>query len=703
MWAFPFRLRPTYASKFLPKPGYSCVVLSTHALRINLDTREEETLLNFEVPVRSFTKLDGVKSEHALCVVSGNSNKNAIITRLVNRYAFLGDISSARITFNQIQKKDAYLWNSMLAAYVRRGSYNEALECYRQFLLSSDVQPDFYTFPPLLKACRSLSDGKRLHCMVLKLGYEVDVFVSASLVHLYSRNGLLDIARDIFDCMPLRDMGSWNAMLSGYCQNENAYEALDILYSIKSEGLKMDSVTICSVLPMVAQLNDVLSGLMIHVHIIKHGLEFDLFVNNALINMYAKLGHLADGQYIFDCMVTKDVVSWNSMIAACEQNNDPITACWLFRRMLSVGEKPDLLTMVSLASAVAQVNDSQSALVLHCYCTRRNWLSDGIVIGNAVMDMYAKLGNLNDAKKVFDCLPAKDVISWNTLITGYTQNGLASEALEAYWLMEKCEYVSPNHGTWVNVLPACAALGALKEGMRFHGLVTKNGLFADVFVGTCVVDMYGKCGRLDYAMSLFYKISRISTVPWNAMISCHGIHGHANQCVELFEEMLDAGVQPDYITFVSLLSACSHAGLLDKGKLYFQMMKEKCGLKPGLKHYGCMVDLLGRAGHLEEAYQFIKDMPIHPDASIWGAVLGACRVHGNAELGAFASERLFEVDSDNVGYYVLLSNIYASAGKWELIGDVPTVDYSEMKHQPGYIINQGFKNTCNCGIFLKRE
>lgn len=251
--------------------------------------------------------------------------------------------------------------------------------------------------------------------------------------------------------------------------------------------------------------------------------------------------------------------------------------------------------------------------------------------------------------------------------------------------MEWCEDIRPNQGTWVCILPAYSHLGALKLGMKVHGRIIKDSSLLDVYVGTCLVDLYGKCGRLDDATSLFFEVPRANSVPWNAIISCHGIHGHGETSMQLFGAMRDEGVKPDHVTFISLLSSCSHSGLVDKGQWYFHVMQEEYGIKPSLKHYGCMVDIFGRAGYLEKAYDFIKNMQLRPDASIWGALLGACRIHGNIELGKFASDRLFEVDSENAGYYVLLSNLYANVGKWEGVDEVRSMARDRgLKKTPGW-------------------
>ncbi|CAI0625636.1 unnamed protein product [Linum tenue] len=548
-------------------------------------------------------------------LVSGKAQSSFLYGKLINFYAQLGPISFVEDIFKKSPRSDVYLWNTMVSAFVRRGHFHEAVDCFHQLLLTSGVRPDFYTFPPVLKACRNLFDGMKVHCSILKLGFEWDVFVAASLIHLYSRFGVVECACRLFHNMPYRDSGSWNAMISGYCLN----------------------------------------------------------------------GKLGDARRVFEQMVIKDIVSWNSIIAAYEQHGEPIDARLLFDNMQQLGIQPDAFTLVSLASIVSQLSDHRSGKSLHGFLLRKGYFSDAVITGSAVVDMYAKMGTTEYARAVFEGLPIKDVVTWNSLITGYAQNGLANEASNIFHMMEESKDISPSQGTWVSILPAYSQLGALGQGMLIHARVIKDSMWSDIYVGTCLVDLYGKCGRLDDAVSLFDEVPRQSSVPWNAIISCHGVHGHGERALEFFREMLDGEVKPDHVTFVSLLSACSHSGLVSDGEWCFCLMQENFGIKPILKHYGCMVDLYGRAGLLDVAFEFIKSMPMKPDGSIWGALISACRIHRNVELGKYASDRLFEVDSENVGYYVLLSNMYANAGKWEGVNDVRSLARGMgLKKTPGW-------------------
>ncbi|KAJ1407941.1 Tetratricopeptide-like helical domain superfamily [Sesbania bispinosa] len=399
------RLKPV--SQVLPSCQwvYQSFSAVTSSLQLTLhDFENKKKVADFEVLFHSCTKVDVAKQLHALLVVLGKAQNVLLSTKLVNLYVTLGDISLSRCTFNLIQKKNIYSWNSMIAAYVHCGRYHEAMNCVNELLSMSSLRPDFYTFPPILKACIHLVDGKKIHCWVFKMGFEHDVFVASSLIHLYSRFGALDVAHKLFVDMPVRDVGSWNAMISGFCQNGNAAEALCVLNSMKVEGVKMDKMTVSSMLPICAQSNDIISGVLIHSYVIKHGLENDVFVSNALINMYSKFGKLQDAQRVFDHMKVRDLVSWNSIIAAYEQNNDPTTALRFFKGMQLVGIQPDLLTVVSLASIFGQLSDQRISRSVHGFVVRQEWLEGDVVIGNALVNI---LGTFNLEIGITDAILTK--------------------------------------------------------------------------------------------------------------------------------------------------------------------------------------------------------------------------------------------------------------------------------------------------------
>lgn len=317
-------------------------------------------------------------------------------------------------------------------------------------------------------------------------------------------------------------------------------------------------------------------------------------------------------------------------------------------------------------SASARVPDCGVTGGLHALVAKIGLDGDAGVV-NTMLDAYAKGGSrdLGAARKVFDTME-KDVVSWNSMIALYAQNGLSVEALGLYSKMLnvgggiKCNAV-----TFSAVLLACAHAGAIQTGKRIHNQVVRMGLEENVYVGTSVVDMYSKCGRVEMAWKAFRKIKEKNILSWSAMITGYGMHGHGQEALEVFNEMRRSGQKPNYITFISVLAACSHSGLLDEGRHWYNAMEKEFGIEPGVEHYGCMVDLLGRASCLDEAYDLIKKMKVKPDAAIWGALLSACRIHKNVELAEISAKRLFKLDATNCGYYVLLSNIYAEAGMWK--------------------------------------
>ncbi|KAF8728906.1 hypothetical protein HU200_018202 [Digitaria exilis] len=586
-----------------------------------------------------------------------------------------------------LQVPPLLLANSLIAAFSRAALPRLAFPLLRRLLAGAHpLRPDGFTFPPLVRAAPGPDTAAQLHACALRLGLlHPNVFASGSLVHAYLRFGRVAEAYRVFDEMPERDVPAWNAMLSGLCRNARAGDALALFGRMVGEGLAGDAVTLSSVLPMCVLLEDRALALVMHVYAVKHGLDGELFVCNALIDVYGKLGMLEEARWVFDGMALRDLVTWNSIISAYEQGGKVAAAVGLFHGMRESGVSPDVLTLVSLASAVAQCGDERGAKSAHCYVMRRGWDAGDIISGNAMVDMYAKLSKIEAAQRVFDNLPARDVVSWNTLITGYMQNGLSNEAIKTYNHMRNHEGLKLVQGTFVSVLPAYSNLGALQQGMRMHALSIKTGLNLDVYVSTCLIDLYAKCAKLAEALILFEHMPRRSTGTWNAIIAGLGVHGHGAKALDLFSKMQQEGSKPDHVTFVSLLAACSHAGLVDQGRSFFDSMQTMYGIVPIAKHYACMVDMLGRAGQLDEAFEFIQSMPIKPDSAVWGALLGACRIHGNVEMGKVASQNLYELDPENVGYYVLMSNMYAKIGKWDGVDAVRSLVWRQnLQKTPGW-------------------
>ena len=393
--------------------------------------------------------------------------------------------------------------------------------------------------------------------------------------------------------------------------------------------------------------------------------------------MYSACGQVEDARKVFDEMPERNIVCWTSMIRGYDLNGNAFDAVSLFKELLLDGrdhEDVDSKGVVSVISACSRVAAKGLTESIHGFVVKRGF-ERGVSVGNTLLDAYAKgrEGGVAVARKIFDEIVGKDSVSYNSIMSVYAQNGMSSEAFDVFRILMNDKGVTFNSITLSTVLLAVSHSGALRVGKCVHDQVVRMGLEDDVVVGTSIIDMYCKCGRVEAARKVFDRMRKKNVRTWTAMIAGYGMHGHAVKALELFPVMISSGVRPNYITFVSVLAACSHAGLHVEGWRWFNSMKGRVGVEPGLEHYGCMVDLLGRAGYLQKAYDLVLTMKMKPDSVIWSSLLAACRIHKNVELAEISVARLFELDSSNCGYYMLLSHIYADAGRWKDVERVRTV------------------------------
>ncbi|OVA17385.1 Pentatricopeptide repeat [Macleaya cordata] len=490
------------------------------------------------------------------------------------------------------------------------------------------------------------------------------------------------------------DIFAWNSVIAELARSGDSVEALRAFSSLRKLSLKPNRSTFPCAIKSCSALSDLNSGKQTHQQALIFGYECDLFVSSALIDMYSKCSELNAARKLFDKILHRNVVSWTSMITGYVQNDNAHEALLLFKDFLREESgievererevSMDSVAMVSVLSACSRVSGTGITKGVHGFLIKNGFEVD-LGVGNTLIDAYAKCGDLGVSRKVFDEMTQRDVVSWNSIIAIYAQSGQSMEALEVFYEMLRARDVDYNVVTLSAVLLACAHSGALQLGKCIHDQVIKMGFEEDVFAGTSIIDMYCKCGRVEMARKAFDLMKEKNVKSWTAMIAGYGMHGLAREALEVFYEMQRVGVKPNYITFVSVLAACSHAGLVEEGWHWFKTMNQEFGIEPGVEHYGCMVDLLGRAGFLNEAYDLIKGMKMKPDFVVWGSLLGACRIHKNVELGEISATKLFKLDPNNCGYYVLLSNIYADAGRW---ADVERVRVSIKDH--GLVKPPGF-------------
>ncbi|KAE9446739.1 hypothetical protein C3L33_21374, partial [Rhododendron williamsianum] len=449
-----------------------------------------------------------------------------------------------------------------------------------------------------------------------------------------------------------------------------------------STGVYPNQYTFSAILPACADTVVVIHGQQMHSLICKHGYELDLFVVTALVSMYAKCGDMSLAENVFDEMPERNLVSWNCMIVGFLQNEIYDRAVGFFKDIMGEMLSPDQVSFSSVLSACANIGVADSGKQVHGVAVKHGVISLAYV-KNSLMDMYFKCGSSSDGTKLFKTIGDKDVVTYNIMVMGCVQNDNFEEACNYFWVMER-EGVPPDETSFSTVLHAAANLAALDQGTLIHNQIIKYGLGTNPCVTSSLIAMYAKCGSLDDAHRVFEESKDRNVVSWTAMISACQQHGCAIRVIELFEEMLEEGIKPDFITLVCVLSACGHTGRVEEGFAYFNSMSKVHDMSPGPEHYACMVDLLGRAGRLKEAKNFAESMPIKPDAMVWGALLGACRSHGDLEMGREVAEKLFEIEPHNPGNYILLSNMYSRRGMLKEANEVRRLmGFNGVRKEPG--------------------
>ncbi|KAK9273081.1 hypothetical protein L1049_017888 [Liquidambar formosana] len=513
----------------------------------------------------------------------------------------------------------------------------------------------------LLRTSKTPHEVKQLHAFSIKTAIFDHPFVSSRLLSLYSDPKInnLEYARSVFDRIEEPSLVSWNIIIKCYVENHQSNDAILLFHELLHE-FTPDSFTLPCVIKGCARLNAVKEGKQIHGLILKIGFGCDMYVQSSLVSMYSKCGEIDSARKLFDEMEHKDLVLWNSLIDGYSRCGQIELALKFFDEM----PERDLFSWTVLVDGLSKCGKVGAAREIFDRMPSRN-----LVSWNAMINGYMKSGDFDSACQLFNKMPTRDIISWNSMIAGFELNGRFMEALELFQKMLKAGPM-PNHATLVSALSAVSGLAMLSKGRWLHSYMDENGFGLDGVLGTSLIEMYAKCGSIESALTVFQAISKKKLGHWTAIVVGLGMHGMAKNALELFHEMCRMGMKPHAITFIGVLNACSHAGLVNDGRHYFNMMRNEYGIEPTVEHYGCLVDILCRAGHIKEAKNIIENMPMRPNKVIWMSLLSGSRNHGNTEVGEYAAQRLIEVAPDTIGCYILLSNIYAAAYQWDKVSHV---------------------------------
>ncbi|KAL4183889.1 hypothetical protein AMTRI_Chr11g157330 [Amborella trichopoda] len=522
-------------------------------------------------------------------------------------------------------------------------------------ILRETAYPNPFYLCTLLKKCTTFKALQQIHGHLFRNHLHQSNFYATLLVGYCSSIRRAQYAKLVFYQVSYPNIYLWNSIIKAYCESCSLKETIFLYTQLQRSNTKPDNYTFPSLLKACANEPSLQIGEIIHSTIVKRGIESDLFVQTGLIDIYGKCFNMQCACKVFDKMTTKSIVSWTAMIVGYSSSGNMVMARNLFDQM----PERNLVSYNAIISGYVKSGDLSNACELFNEMPEKNMVSFTTMI-----DGYSKSGDMPSARFLFDQLAQRDVFLWSALISGYAQNGQPNEAVKLFVEMQtKSE--KPDEHIMVSVMSACAQLGSLSLAKWVDGFIYANKMeVGRAQMIASLIDMHSKCGNLERAYEIFGGLLERELVCYSSMIHGLSIHGHGQKAIKLFSQMLNEGIKPDGVVFIVALSACSREGMVDQGRRFFKQMSEKYQIFPSSDHYAIMVDLFGRAGRLEEAYELMKTMPIQPNVGAWGALLGACRLQGHIELGEMVAKRLFDIEPHNGGNYVLLSNIYAAANRW---------------------------------------
>ncbi|KAL5146607.1 Pentatricopeptide repeat-containing protein [Glycine soja] len=661
--------------------GYSRNALFRDAISLFLELLSATDLApdNFTLPCvakacAGVADVELGEAVHALALKAGGFSDAFVGNALIAMYGKCGFVESAVKVFETMRNRNLVSWNSVMYACSENGGFGECCGVFKRLLISEEegLVPDVATMVTVIPACAAVGEvrmGMVVHGLAFKLGITEEVTVNNSLVDMYSKCGYLGEARALFDMNGGKNVVSWNTIIWGYSKEGDFRGVFELLQEMqREEKVRVNEVTVLNVLPACSGEHQLLSLKEIHGYAFRHGFLKDELVANAFVAAYAKCSSLDCAERVFCGMEGKTVSSWNALIGAHAQNGFPGKSLDLFLVMMDSGMDPDRFTIGSLLLACARLKFLHCGKEIHGFMLR-NCLELDEFIGISLMSLYIQCGSMLLGKLIFDKMENKSLVCWNVMITGFSQNELPCEALDTFRQMLSGG-IKPQEIAVTGVLGACSQVSALRLGKEVHSFALKAHLSEDAFVTCALIDMYAKCGCMEQSQNIFDRVNEKDEAVWNVIIAGYGIHGHGLKAIELFELMQNKGGRPDSFTFLGVLIACNHAGLVTEGLKYLGQMQNLYGVKPKLEHYACVVDMLGRAGQLTEALKLVNEMPDEPDSGIWSSLLSSCRNYGDLEIGEEVSKKLLELEPNKAENYVLLSNLYAGLGKWDEVRKV---------------------------------
>lgn len=621
-----------------------------------------------------------------------------------------GALEDAVKLFRTVKQRSVFAWTAIISGLTLAGKGQDALMWYR-YMQQEGVQPNTYTFVGLLKACGSMANleqGRFIHAEAIRHGCDSDLYVRTALVDMYGRCGSVVDAQNVYAGLSRKDVVASTAMLGAYVQQGHAVKALELYEEMRKEGMKSDVPVLVGALQACGMLAEeaedvAVDGLpyklrllhkqkAVHAEAWRQGYDSDAFVGSTLITVYGKCGSIVDAQKAFDGISQRNVVAWTALLMLYAQHGEAKKTLQLYEEMQKDGVNPDTCTFVALLLACGLLADEEEdtpvdgeylkatsleiGKVLHAAAKMKGYDCD-VFVGNSLVSMYSKCGSILEAQHVFDHLSQRDIVSWNAILGAYSQLGRAEKAFELYDQMLQ-EGVSPNDITLVSILRMCSSEGGgLDTCRRIYLKHVSKKKPVNPLLASTIIHSFGKCASMKDAQAVFDALPQPDVISWTALIAGYAQEGDFAACLQSYERGRLLGMRPNDVTYVSVLSACSHAGLVDEGMEYFESMSRDHGITPNIDHYVCMVDMLGRAGNFVKIEHLLCEMPVLPNLALWLSLLSACRNHGGqVVLARRAFDCSVEAWPKHPAAYSLMCNIYADAGLWDCAAEV-----NELRHK----------------------
>lgn len=607
---------------------------------------------------------------HALMISSRLDIIPVFGDHLIRLFTSCGSLLDANEVFHRVRKPTVYTWNAIIQANAILGDSDRALQLY-QVMQEDGFEPERRTFSSALKACtsiRSLEHGRLVHDRINRNRLELDLAVGNALVDCYGKCGSLEEAQNVFDNLAFRNVISWASLISGYVQHGLSLLSCELFQRMQIEGVEADKVIFLCVLQACGSIGHIDQGRLIHELLLESGLEKEMTITNALIDMYGKCGALEDAHNLFKSLNSRDMVTWGALISSYAQHGHGAHAFDVFKGMLQEGLKPDNMVF----SSIVKTCESLGMLSHGRYVYNRiifSGLESDVVLGTTLVDMFANCGSLDEAQRVFDKMPSHDVVSWGAMIAALLDHGDTFSAFE-YFERMLFEDSIPDKATIINILKACGTIGAFQQVRALHSTIIRYRHELDVNAGNTIVDVYAKCGSLDEAYELFKRLPIRTKESWGSLITAYAKVGEWRLTLQWFQDLKNQGLKPDGVIYLGVLMACSHAGLLEEGHLHFKYMMEEHGITPNIEHFNCLVDILGRGGRLAEAEDVLRSIPLGSDIIGWTSLLTGCETYSNIEVGQRCYQRVKHLDPSYASGYVQLSNMFVNSDAWTITAQI---------------------------------